>query len=90
MAGFKYIGNTALALELEGYNVPFGYEEAIGFMFGDQIRDKDGVAASVSLLSSSFPTTFTHIPKAVFAELAATLHASGTDVKSHLDNLYLR
>ncbi len=48
-AGFKYIGNTALTLEKEGYEVPFGYEEAIGFMFGTQLRDKDGVAASVGL-----------------------------------------
>ena len=27
--------------------MPFGYEEAIGFMFGSELRDKDGVAASV-------------------------------------------
>ncbi|RDX42659.1 phosphoglucomutase first 3 domain-containing protein [Lentinus brumalis] len=47
LTGFKYIGNTALTLEKEGYEVPFGYEEAIGFMFGTQLRDKDGVAASV-------------------------------------------
>ena len=46
-AGFKFIGNTALNLEKEGYEVPFGYEEAIGFMFGSEIRDKDGVAATV-------------------------------------------
>lgn len=46
-AGFKFIGNTALNLTGQGYEVPFGYEEAIGYMFGDQIRDKDGVAASV-------------------------------------------
>ncbi|KAF8197374.1 hypothetical protein BJ912DRAFT_1020722 [Pholiota molesta] len=45
--GFKFIGNTALNLVAEGYEVPFGYEEAIGFMFGPQIRDKDGVAATV-------------------------------------------
>lgn len=45
--GFKFIGNTALNLEKEGYEVPFGYEEAIGFMFGSEIRDKDGVAATV-------------------------------------------
>jgi len=47
LTGFKYIGNTALVLEQQGYEVPFGYEEAIGFMFGSEIRDKDGVAASV-------------------------------------------
>lgn len=47
LTGFKYIGNTALDLVKEGYDVPFGYEEAIGFMFGSEIRDKDGVAASI-------------------------------------------
>jgi phosphomannomutase len=48
--GFKYIGNTALDLVKTGLHVPFGYEEAIGFMFGDEIRDKDGVAATVRSL----------------------------------------
>ncbi|KAF8964139.1 phosphoglucomutase 1 [Flammula alnicola] len=48
LTGFKFIGNTALKLVDEGFEVPFGYEEAIGFMFGSQIRDKDGVAATVS------------------------------------------
>ncbi|KAH9842866.1 uncharacterized protein C8Q71DRAFT_877343 [Rhodofomes roseus] len=47
LTGFKFIGNTALQLVQEGYEVPFGYEEAIGFMFGSEIRDKDGVAATV-------------------------------------------
>jgi len=47
LTGFKYIGNTCLKLVEEGYEVPFGYEEAIGFMFGDEVRDKDGVAATV-------------------------------------------
>ena len=46
-AGFKHIGNTALNLVAQGFEVPFGYEEAIGYMFGSDIRDKDGVAASV-------------------------------------------
>ncbi|KLO11991.1 phosphoglucomutase 1 [Schizopora paradoxa] len=47
LTGFKYIGNTAKRLESEGFEVPFGYEEAIGFMVGSAIRDKDGVSASV-------------------------------------------
>jgi phosphomannomutase len=46
--GFKFIGNAALDLVQAGYEVPFGYEEAIGYMFGSEIRDKDGVAATVS------------------------------------------
>jgi len=44
--GFKYIGNTALDLVAEGFEVPFGYEEAIGYMIGSKIRDKDGVSAT--------------------------------------------
>lgn len=32
----------------DGYEVLFGYEEAIGYMFGSEIRDKDGVAATVA------------------------------------------
>lgn len=50
LTGFKYIGNTALDLVKAGYEVPFGYEEAIGFMFGNDIRDKDGVAATMSFV----------------------------------------
>ena len=45
--GFKYIGNSALTLVEQGFEVPFGYEEAIGFMIGSEIRDKDGVSATV-------------------------------------------
>ncbi|KDR81365.1 hypothetical protein GALMADRAFT_239221 [Galerina marginata CBS 339.88] len=47
LTGFKFIGNTALRLVADGFTVPLGYEEAIGFMFGSQIRDKDGVAATM-------------------------------------------
>jgi len=47
LTGFKYIGNTVLQLVDEGYEVPFAYEEAIGFMVGPAVRDKDGVSAAV-------------------------------------------
>ena len=46
LTGFKWIGNRAIELhEKHGYDVVFGYEEAIGFMVGDAVRDKDGVSA---------------------------------------------
>ncbi|KAG9051604.1 Phosphoglucomutase-3 [Tulasnella sp. UAMH 9824] len=48
LTGFKWIGNTALDLEAQGYDVKFGYEEAIGFMCSPEIRDKDGVTALVT------------------------------------------
>ena len=39
--------------------MPFGYEEAIGYMFGEEVRDKDGVAASVSVLSVPYSAKMT-------------------------------
>ncbi|KAG1351654.1 hypothetical protein G6F62_002920 [Rhizopus arrhizus] len=45
LTGFKWIGNSAMRLEQEGYNVVFSYEEAIGFTIGDIVKDKDGVSA---------------------------------------------
>ncbi|GEQ70132.1 hypothetical protein JCM33374_g3808 [Metschnikowia sp. JCM 33374] len=46
LTGFKWIGNKAIDLKKDGYLVPFGYEEAIGYMFG-LVNDKDGITASV-------------------------------------------
>lgn len=46
LTGFKWIGNKAIDLKLGGYIVPFGFEEAIGYMF-DVVNDKDGVAAAM-------------------------------------------
>jgi phosphomannomutase len=45
LTGFKWIGNSAMRLEQEGYSVVFSYEEAIGFTIGDIVKDKDGVSA---------------------------------------------
>lgn len=45
LTGFKWIGNKAIDLKKQGYNVPFGYEEAIGFMF-TLVNDKDGISAA--------------------------------------------
>ncbi|CAK7891998.1 phosphoribomutase [[Candida] anglica] len=45
LTGFKWIGNRAIELKKAGWKVPFGYEEAIGYMFGS-VNDKDGIAAS--------------------------------------------
>ncbi|KAI5478217.1 hypothetical protein MNV49_005282, partial [Pseudohyphozyma bogoriensis] len=48
LTGFKFLGNEALTLEDEGLSCVFAYEEAIGYMVGKSIRDKDGVTALVS------------------------------------------
>ncbi|PVG04091.1 Phosphoglucomutase, first 3 domain-containing protein [Serendipita vermifera] len=50
LTGFKYIGNVALQLVEQNFIVPFGYEEAIGFMVETGIRDKDGVSATLGFV----------------------------------------
>ena len=47
LTGFKWIANRAIALEREGCEFVFGYEEALGYCVGDVVRDKDGISAAV-------------------------------------------
>jgi phosphomannomutase len=88
--GFKFIGNTALALVEQGFEVPFGYEEAIGFMIRSEIRDKDGVAAAVQTCPTQRYGKDTDRFKAFFAELVASLHREGKTASSFLQELYER
>lgn len=52
LTGFKWIGNRARDLEKEGYYVPLGYEEAIGYMFTAMEHDKDGISATITFLKA--------------------------------------
>jgi phosphomannomutase len=47
LTGFKWIANRTMELEREGYEVVFGYEEALGYSVGDVVRDKDGISAAL-------------------------------------------
>lgn len=51
LTGFKWMGNKSLDLEKQGYSAPYAFEEAIGYMFGEIVRDKDGIAAAAVFLS---------------------------------------
>ncbi|KAK7464022.1 hypothetical protein BaRGS_00037986 [Batillaria attramentaria] len=46
LTGFKWMGNKADELEKKGKTVLFAFEEAIGFMCGTNVLDKDGVSAA--------------------------------------------
>jgi phosphoglucomutase len=46
LTGFKWMGNRSLELAEKGFVVPYAFEEAIGYMFGDIVPDKDGIAAA--------------------------------------------
>ena len=48
LTGFKWIANRAMDLErTEGLRFVFGFEEALGYTVGDNVRDKDGISAAV-------------------------------------------
>ncbi|KAK2704286.1 hypothetical protein QYM36_016624 [Artemia franciscana] len=49
LTGFKWIANRALEVMASGKTVLFGFEEAIGFMVGVQVLDKDGISAGVKM-----------------------------------------
>ncbi|CAK8683742.1 unnamed protein product [Clavelina lepadiformis] len=45
LTGFKWMGNRTDELVKQGKTVLFAFEEAIGFMYGNNVLDKDGVSA---------------------------------------------
>lgn len=47
LTGFKYIGEQITRLENKQEKFAFGFEESCGYLSGDQVRDKDGVNASL-------------------------------------------
>ncbi|RWS27633.1 phosphoglucomutase-2-like protein [Leptotrombidium deliense] len=53
LTGFKWMGNRADELIKTGKTVLFAYEEAIGYMCGSYVLDKDGITAAVELAQMS-------------------------------------
>ena len=47
LTGTKWICSRALDLERHGYHLVCGFEEALGFVLGQLVRDKDGLSAAV-------------------------------------------
>lgn len=49
LTGFKWMANRGLELQEQGHQVLFAFEEAIGFMCGMHVPDKDGISAVAHL-----------------------------------------
>lgn len=47
LTGFKWMGSKAAELQAQGKHVLFAFEEAIGFMCGTAVLDKDGISAGI-------------------------------------------
>lgn len=50
LTGFKFICNKAEQLEKEGRVFLFGYEESIGYLAGNFVRDKDAVISAMLIV----------------------------------------
>lgn len=50
LTGFKWLAHAGFTAEKRGGRFIFGYEEALGYSVGDQVRDKDGVSAVVRMV----------------------------------------
>jgi phosphomannomutase len=53
LTGFKWLWNRALHREAMGDRLVFAYEDAIGFSTTRRVRDKDGIAAAVSVVQKA-------------------------------------
>ncbi|XP_076244437.1 phosphoglucomutase 2 [Calliopsis andreniformis] len=53
LTGFKWMGNRTVELKKMGKEVIFAFEEAIGFMCGSHVLDKDGISAGIHLAELS-------------------------------------
>jgi phosphomannomutase len=49
LTGFKWLAAAAAAAERHGRRTVLAYEEALGVMVGDAVRDKDGLSAALVL-----------------------------------------
>jgi Phosphomannomutase len=47
LTGFKWMGSKTAELQVQDKHVLFAYEEAIGFMCGTAVLDKDGISAGI-------------------------------------------
>lgn len=74
LTGFKWMGNTAIAMERdEGMRFLFAYEVEIGFLAGNISMDKDGVRMA-----------------GIFAEMANQLRLEGKTCAARLEELYAK
>jgi phosphoglucomutase len=53
LTGFKWMGNKAISLDVEGFDTRLAFEESIGYMIPGVCKDKDGIAAAAAFLTAT-------------------------------------
>jgi phosphoglucomutase len=86
LTGFKYICNKAEDLEKEGGVFLFGYEESIGYLTGNFVRDKDAVISA--LLVSEMAAYYKKRGLTLLAVLEELYERYGYFLE-HLESIYL-
>jgi len=86
LTGFKYICNKAEELEKEGGVFLFGYEESIGYLTGNFVRDKDAVISA--MLVSEMAAYYKKRGLTLLAVLEELYERYGYFLE-HLESIYL-
>ncbi|XP_053475605.1 phosphoglucomutase-2 [Ictalurus furcatus] len=75
LTGFKWMGNRARQLLDQGKTVLFAFEEAIGYMCGPTVLDKDGVSAAA--IAGEMISYLTSKNTSISQQLTAIYHKYG-------------
>ncbi|MFO8019373.1 MAG: phospho-sugar mutase [Promethearchaeia archaeon] len=86
LTGFKFICNKAMELEKEGGTFLFGYEESIGYLAGNFVRDKDAVISALIIAEMS---AYYKKKRLTLVDVLNKLYEKHGYFLEHLESIYL-
>jgi phosphoglucomutase len=86
LTGFKFICNKAEELEKEGRVFLFGYEESIGYLAGNFVRDKDAVISAMLIVEMA---AFYKKKGLTLLDVLQGLYAQHGYFLEHLESIFL-
>ena len=86
LTGFKFICNKAEELEKEGRVFLFGYEESIGYLAGNFVRDKDAVISAMLIVEMA---AFYKKKGLTLLDVLQELYAQHGYFLEHLESIFL-
>ncbi len=86
LTGFKFICNKAEELEKEGRVFLFGYEESIGYLAGNFVRDKDAVISAMLIVEMA---AFYKKEGLTLLDVLQELYAQHGYFLEHLESIFL-